>query len=78
MEICIDPALAKVFREIEVAGHINGVVLKQHALYFNAVNRGAIGGRRGAHDSRQQAPERVNNFETPGLESLESNLGAFG
>jgi hypothetical protein len=56
MEICIDPALAKVFREIEVAGHINGVVLKQHALYFNAVNRGAIGGRRGAHHSRQQAP----------------------
>jgi hypothetical protein len=39
MEICIDPALAKVFWEIEVAGHINGVVLKQHALYFNAVNR---------------------------------------
>ena len=39
MEICIDPALAKVFREIEVAGHINSVVLKQQALYFNAVNR---------------------------------------
>jgi hypothetical protein len=27
MEICIDPALAKVFREIVVASHINGVVL---------------------------------------------------
>ncbi len=45
---------------------------------FNAVNRGAIGGRRGAHHSRQKAPERVDDSQTPGLESLESNLGCGG